>query len=82
MKKGNKEPNPMVQLSVQDITRESKVSLLGKAIMILEIVCVCVFWFYIQLVLFYFALRPVTQPLIQSGRKLSPSSSRILASKT
>ncbi|XP_034724938.1 extended synaptotagmin-1 isoform X1 [Etheostoma cragini] len=24
MKKGNKEPNPMVQLSVQDITRESK----------------------------------------------------------
>uniref|UniRef100_A0AAQ5X9C2 Extended synaptotagmin-like protein 1b n=1 Tax=Amphiprion ocellaris TaxID=80972 RepID=A0AAQ5X9C2_AMPOC len=25
MKKGNKEPNPMVQLSVQDITRESKV---------------------------------------------------------
>lgn len=26
MKKGNKEPSPMVQLSVQDITRESKVS--------------------------------------------------------
>uniref|UniRef100_A0AAQ5ZC50 Extended synaptotagmin-like protein 1b n=1 Tax=Amphiprion ocellaris TaxID=80972 RepID=A0AAQ5ZC50_AMPOC len=29
MKKGNKEPNPMVQLSVQDITRESKVYLPG-----------------------------------------------------
>ena len=25
LKKGNKEPNPMVQLSVQDVTRESKV---------------------------------------------------------
>lgn len=45
MKKGNKEPNPMVQLSVQDITRESKVLLLGKAIIILEIVCVCVGFF-------------------------------------
>lgn len=32
MKKGNKEPNPMVQFSVQDITRESKVNLLGKSI--------------------------------------------------
>lgn len=38
MKKGNKEPNPMVQLSVQDITRESKVYLQGKAIIILKIV--------------------------------------------
>lgn len=26
MKKGNKDPNPMVQLSVQDVTRESKVT--------------------------------------------------------
>lgn len=25
LKKGNKEPNPMVQLSVQDVTQESKV---------------------------------------------------------
>lgn len=25
LKKGNKEPNPMVQLSIQDVTRESKV---------------------------------------------------------
>lgn len=38
MKKGNKEPNPMVQLSVQDITRESKVYLQGKVIVILKIV--------------------------------------------
>lgn len=38
MKKGNKEPNPMVQLSVQDITRESKVYLLGKLIIILLVV--------------------------------------------
>lgn len=25
LKKGNKEPNPMVQLSIQDVTQESKV---------------------------------------------------------
>lgn len=29
MKKGNKEPSPMVQLSVQDLTRESRVGLWG-----------------------------------------------------
>lgn len=36
----------MVQLSVQDITKESKVSLLGGAIIILEIVCVSVLHLY------------------------------------
>uniref|UniRef100_A0A6I8NBP5 Extended synaptotagmin 1 n=1 Tax=Ornithorhynchus anatinus TaxID=9258 RepID=A0A6I8NBP5_ORNAN len=30
LKKGNKEPNPMVQLSVQDVTQESKVGIRGR----------------------------------------------------
>lgn len=39
LKKGNKEPNPMVQLSIQDMTQESKVR---ARISLWEMVCVCV----------------------------------------
>ena len=40
LKKGNKEPNPMVQLSIQDVTQESKVRARTR-ISLCQVSCVC-----------------------------------------
>lgn len=69
----------MVQLSVKDVTRESKVHLLGKPF---KILLICFVYFFVICTFFRLLFRLVTQPLIQSLKKLLPSSSTILATRT
>lgn len=75
MKKGNKEPNPIVQLSVQDTKKESKVTATRESVCTMRDS-------FISFKNVLFRFRFVTPPLIQSGRKRLPSSSKILTNKT